>query len=444
MKVDVGEVSSVRRTLTIEISEDDVKKEFARAYTDLRKRVRIPGFRPGKAPRALLERRYAHAVAEDVVQKLVPDYSRRAVEEAGIHPIMVEFPSIDHTSIQEDKAFSFTTTVEIEPRVEVRDVVGIPLSKTTRTITAEDEEKALDTLRHRQAELHAVTEERETVEGDFVSVDIRGFVGGRPVDELTQTGVLIHLGSKSSYLGAELDPQLIARRKGDAIDVTGTYPKDPSRSALSGKPVTLAIHIREVKTAVLPEINDEFATDLGLASLDELKKKVREGLESQLQLDTEKLHKDQLIKHLVDAHTFDIPPSLLQEEMALARQHLEHDHHHDHGDADAGHAHQHAAEPDPEQQEKLRTLQSNIQDTATRQVKARLILDAIAKEQGLNLSDDEINTEYKRLAEQMKISVAEVKRKVYAGGERGVQRLKARLLHQKAIQHVYTHANIQD
>ncbi|MEE8115453.1 MAG: trigger factor, partial [Nitrososphaerales archaeon] len=293
MKVDVGEISSVRRTLTIEIPEDDVKKEFARAYTDLRKRVRIPGFRPGKAPRALLERRYAHAVAEDVVQKLVPDYSSRAVKEAGMNPIMVEFPSIDHTSIHTDKAFSFTTTVEIEPIFEVKDVTGIPLRKETRTITAEDEEKALAALRHRQAELHTVTEDRETIEGDFVSVDIRGFVNGRPVDALTQTGVLLHLGSKSSYMGAELDPQLIARRKGDAIDLTGTYPKDSSRHDLSGKPVVLSLHVREVKIAVLPELDDELATDLGLTSLEELKKKVRERLESQLQRDTEKLYKDQ-------------------------------------------------------------------------------------------------------------------------------------------------------
>ncbi len=444
MKVEVGEVSSVRRTLTIEVSEEDVKKEFSRAYTDLRKRVQFPGFRPGKAPRSLLERRYAKTVAEDVVLKLVPDYSRRAVKEAGLDPINVEFPSIDHTSIRTDKAFSFTTTIEIEPRFEIQDITGIVLKKETRAVTADDEEKALDTLRQRQAELHAVTEERETAEGDFVSVDIQGFVGGRPIEDLTQTGVLVHLGSKSSYMGAELDSQLIARRKGDAIDVTGTYPKDPSRSTLSGKPVMLAMHIREVKTAVLPELDDEFATDLGLTSLDELKKKVREGLESQLQRDTEKLYKDQLMKHLVDVHTFDIPPSLLQEEMALAMQHFEHDHQHDHEEADAVHAHQQTVEPSPEQQEKLQTLQSNIGTAATMQVKARLILDAIAKEQGFTLSDDEIDAEYKRLAEQMKISLAEVKRKIYAGGDRGVQRLKARLLHQKVLQHVYTNANIQD
>ena len=442
MKVDVGEISSVRRTLTIEIPEDDVKKEFARAYTDLRKRVRIPGFRPGKAPRALLERRYAHAVAEDVVQKLVPDYSSRAVKEAGMNPIMVEFPSIDHTSIHTDKAFSFTTTVEIEPIFEVKDVTGIPLRKETRTITAEDEEKALNALRHRQAELHTVTEDRETIEGDFVSVDIRGFVNGRPVDALTQTGVLLHLGSKSSYMGAELDPQLIARRKGDAIDLTDTYPKDSSRHDLSGKPVVLSLHVREVKIAVLPELDDELATDLGLTSLEELKKKVREGLESQLQRDTEKLYKDQLIKHLVDTHTFDIPPSLLQEEVTLAMQHIEHEHHRDHGAANE--AHHHTDDDNPEQQEKLQTMRASIQDTATTQVKAKMILDTIAKEQGFTLSDDEIETEYKHLAEQMKISLAEVKRKVYAGGDRGVQRLKARLLQRKAIQHVCTHAHIQD
>ncbi len=433
MKVEVGEISSVRRTLTIEVSEEDVKKEFARAYTDLRKRVRVPGFRPGKAPHSLLERKYADVVAEDVVLKLVPDYSRRAVKESGMSPIMVEFPSIDHKSIHTDKAFSFTTTIEIKPNFKMNDINGIPLSKETRKITAEDEEKALDALRHRQATLHEVTEERETVEGDFVSVDISGFVGGRPIEALTQTGVLVHLGSKSSYMGVELDAQLTAQRKGDTIDVTGTYPKDSSHSDLSGKPVALAIHVRAVKASVLPELDDEFATDLGLTSLGELKQKVREGLEVQLKRDTEKLYKDQLVKHLVDTHTFDIPPSLLQEEMALAMQHVEHDHQHEHGDDDGS-----------EKQDKLRTLRANIQETAMAQVKARLILDAIAKEQGFTLSDDEIETEYRSLAEQMKLSVAEVKRKVHAGGDRGVERLKARLLHLKAIQHVYDNAHIQD
>tara|TARA_B100000315_G_scaffold260644_1_gene323671 strand:- start:435 stop:1724 length:1290 start_codon:yes stop_codon:yes gene_type:complete len=429
MKVEVGEISSVRHTLTIEVPEEDVKKEFARAYTDLRKKVRIPGFRPGKAPHSLLEKRYADAVAEDVVLKLVPEYSRRAVKESGMTPIMVEFPSIDHKSLQADRAFSFTTTIETKPRFKMNDIVGIPLSKETRTVTTEDEDKALDTLRHRQAALHEVTEERETGEGDFVSVDIRGFVGGKPVDVLTQNGVLIHLGSKSVYMGVELDPQLTARRKGDAIDVTGVYPKDPSHSDLSGKPVSLVIHVRELKTAVLPELDDEFATDLGLTSLEELKHKVREGLESQLKSDTEKLHKDQLIKHLVNTHTFDVPPSLLKEEVALAMQHIEHDH----GGAN-----------DDEQQNKQQSLRDNIQKTAMVQVKARLILDAIAKEQSFTLSDNEIEAEYKSIAVQMKLSVAEVKRKVYAGGERGVERLKDRLLHQKAIQHVYTHAQIQD
>ena len=440
MKVEDGEISSVKRTLAIEIPEEDVKKEFARAYTDLRKRIRVPGFRPGKAPLALLERQYADAVREDVVLKLVPDYSRRAVKETGINPIVVEFPSIDHKSVQTDKAFSFTIIVEIEPRFEVRDVTGIPLKRETRTVTAEDEAKALERLRHHQAELHALTEDRETTEGDFVSVDIRGFVGGKPIEGLTQIGVLVHLGSKSSYMGTELDPHLITRRNGDIVNVTGTYPRDSLRSDLSCKPVALSMHIRDVKTAVLPDLDDEFATDLGLNSLDELKAKVREGLESQLNRDMEKQYKGQLVKHLVEAHAFDIPPSLLKEEMALALQHIQHDH----GQTDTGQTQEHTDHDNPEQQEKLQALQANIQETANTQVKARLILDAIAKQQGFTLSNAEVEKEYGRLAEQMKVSISEVKRKLYAGGDRGVQRLKARLLHQKSLQHVYENANIHD
>ena len=241
-----------------------------------------------------------------------------------------------------------------------------------------------------------------------------------------------------------LDHHLTTRRKGDVVDVAGTYPNDPPQTDMSGKPLALSIHIREIKKAILPDLNDELASSLGVASLDELRVKVREGLEAQLQRDTEKLYKDQLITHLVDTHTFDIPPSLLQEEMALAMQHIEHDHHSDHGNAYGearGPDKTDQAGDDPEGREQFRT---GVQEVAARQVKARLILNAIAKEQGLTISEDEVESEYTRLAEQMKISAADVKRKVCAGGDRAVQRLKSRLLHRKAIHYVYTHACIQD
>ena len=441
----MSEVSSVERALTVEIPEEDVKKEFMRAYADLRKRIHVPGFRLGKAPRSLLERRYAGVVAEDVALKLIPDYSRRAVKEAGITPITVVLPSIDYASIAQDKAFSFTTTVEVEPEITVRGATGIPLRKQTLTVTTEDEEKALDSLRYRQAELHTVAEDRDTIEGDFVSVDIQAFVDKRLVDTLTKTAALLRIGSKSSYVGVSLDHHLTTRRKGDVVDVAGIYPDDPPRTDMSGKPLTLSIHIREIKKAILPDLNDELASGLGVTSLDELRVKVREGLEAQLQRDTETLYKDQLIAHLVDTHTFDIPPSLLQEEMALAMQHIEHDHRSDHGDDGYDEARgpdgTDQAGDDPKRREKLRT---GIQEVAARQVKARLILNAIAKEQGLTFSEDEVESEYTRLAEQMKISVADMKRKVCAGGDRAVQRLKSRLLHRKAIHYVYTHACIQD
>ncbi len=443
MKVEVSEVSSVTRTLTIEVPEEDVRKEFARAYRDLSKRVRVPGFRPGKAPRALLARQYGKSVAEDVVLTLVPEYSRRAVKEAGIHPITVEFPSLDHTSVEIDQAFSFTTTVEIEPKIDLNGTTGISLKKEERSVSPEDEEKALDTLRHRQAELHAVTEDRETIDGDFVSVDIVGFAGGRPVQSVTQNGVLVHIGSKSKYLGTELDPCLVNRRKGEAIDATGTYPKDAKHPELSEQTVALSITIREVKTAVLPELDDAFAADLGLKSLEELKEKVREGLEAQLRDELENGYKDRLVKHLVETHTFDVPPSLLREELGLAMQHVEHDHHHDHETSAGAHDHHHAHD-DSDRDAKLRSLGPEMEAAATKQVKARLILDAIAAEQNLMLSENETEMEYKRLAEQMKTSATEVKRKVHGGGDRAIQRFKARLLHQKALDYIYSHANMED
>jgi trigger factor len=138
MKVEVTELGPIKRSLKIEVPQEDVNKQFAEVYADLNRNVRVPGFRPGKAPQAMLEQRYGKDVGEDVVRRLIPTFYEKAIRQAGIVPIVVEVPPIERVKIKKDAPFSFTATVEIKPKIELRDYKApnpISLKIDTRTVT---------------------------------------------------------------------------------------------------------------------------------------------------------------------------------------------------------------------------------------------------------------------------------------------------------------------
>jgi trigger factor len=158
MKMEVTELGPMKRALKIEVPADEVTQRFARAYVELNRQVNIPGFRPGKAPLALLEKRYAKAVEEDVIRSLVPDFYDKAVRQAGIVPVLVEIPPLDRVKIKKDEPFTFTATVEIKPKIELRDYKApspISLKPDKRTVTNEQLDRGLEVLREQQARLEA-------------------------------------------------------------------------------------------------------------------------------------------------------------------------------------------------------------------------------------------------------------------------------------------------
>lgn len=161
MKLEMTELGPVKRSLKIEVPEEAVKSEFQKVYAQLRRQAKIPGFRPGKAPIALLEKRYADLVEQDVVQRLVPDYYQRAVKEAGVVPILVDIPPLERMKVKSNSPFTFTATVEIKPTIQLGDYRPpnpISLKRDARTVTDDQVEKALQSLREQHAELDVVPE----------------------------------------------------------------------------------------------------------------------------------------------------------------------------------------------------------------------------------------------------------------------------------------------
>ena len=440
MKLEVTELGPSRRALKIEIPEEEVNRQFTLAYEELNRQVQIPGFRPGKAPLALLEKRYAKAVEDDVVRKLVPDYYNRAVRQAGIVPVLVEVPPLERVKIKKNAPFSFTATVEIKPTIELRDYKApspISLKPDKRTVTDEQVGRALDALREQQAQLHPAPPGTALAEGDYASVDMEGLLDAAPLEGAKKTGHLHKLGSKTPVLGVEVDDHLLGKKEGDVVEIPQPYPEAHPDARLAGKTVIFRLTIRGIKQKKSPALDDEFAKDCGpYNSLEELKDKLRSEMETALKKDIEETYKDAIMKRLVETHHFDLPETLVERELsAMAQQHL--------NARRRQKADVPAIEDPTKRQEEVQKLRDEFLPEAKRRVKIGLILEAIAEKEGLRVEEEDISQELSRLAAALKLSPEEVQRMVLSGGDDMAEEFKGRILADKSLDFVYRHAVIQ-
>ncbi len=440
MKLEVTELGPVKRVLKIEVPQDEVDRRFAEAYADLNRQVHVPGFRPGKAPLALLEKRYAKAIEEDLVRRLVPEYYDRAVRQAGISPVLVEVPPMERLKLKKHAAFSFTATVEIKPKIELRDYRPpnpISLKPDKRTITDEQVDKALELLREQQAQLHPAPAGTALAEGDYAVLDVEGFLDLAPLEGAKRDGVFHKVGSKEPVLGLEVDPHLPGRKAGEFVEVSQPYPPTHPDARLAGKTVVFRIKIQAVKRKQLPALDDEFAKDCGpYTSLAELRDKLRAQMERALRRDIEEGYKEQVLKRLAETHHFDLPETLVERELsAMIRGHLE---------AQRRQKGQALDIQEPAaRQEEIKRLRAEHLPEAQRRVKVALILEAIAEREGLTVDEADIQAEIARMAGELKLPKAEVERLVAAGGEESRDDLRSRILAEKALDFVYRHAVIQ-
>jgi trigger factor len=437
MNVEVTELGPMKRALKIEVPADEVTQRFSRAYTELNRQVQVPGFRPGKAPLAILEKRYAKAVEEDVIRSLVPDYYDRAIKQAGISPVLVEIPPLERVKIKKDAAFTFTATVEIKPKIDLRDYKApnpISLKPDSRTVTDEQVDRALEVLREQQARLEAAAPGTALAEGDFAVVDLEGFLEGTPLEGTRKEGQLHKVGSQAAVLGIEIDAHLMGKKEGDVIEIPQPYPASHPDQRVAGKTVQFRLAVKGVKQKTLPALDDEFAKDCGpYASLQEIQDKLRTEMEKALKKDVEESYKDTILKRLADTHHFDLPETLVERELdAIVRQKIQERHR------------AKATEPMPAAEaEEIKKIREEHRDDANRRVKVGLILEAVAEKEGLSVSQEDLNNEVSRLSTELRVPVADLVKMIQAGGQDSIEELRARILADKALDFVYRHAVIQ-
>ena len=439
MKLEVTELGPMKRAIKIEVPKDAVNKEFDRAYTDLKRQARIPGFRPGKAPIAMLEKRYAKAVEQDVIQRLVPDYYQRAVREADVSPVLVEIPPLDRMKAQRDDTLTFTATVEIKPKIELRDYRPpnpISLKPDLRSVSDEDVGKALENLRQSQARVDAAPQDTKLDEALYAVVNIAGFLDGEPVEGSKKDGHLQQVGSNEPVLGVKIDEALMGKTEGQTAEVVQEYPATHPDERLAGKSVSFRISIVGVKQKNVQELDDEFAKDCGpYETLEQLKDKVRTELESSLKRVIEEAHKDKIVERLVEMHHFDLPDVLVDREIkAMVRQRLMDEQRKKGGSQ---------ADDQAYWESEVKRLQQELAPDAKKRVKLALILETIADKEGIAVSEEELLEEIKKLAQSLQVPVENIQEMIQSGGDASRQEFHDRILAEKALLLVYQFAVIQ-
>jgi len=425
MKVAVEEISSVKKSLKIEVPEEVVTRELEAAYTDLNQRVRIPGFRPGKAPRSLLEQRFKGSVEEDVIRKLVPDYYQRAILETGLHP--VELPAIDKVELKKNAPLSFTARVEITPPIPLGAYTALKVQRPKMEVTEIEVNKALEALQDRHAQLVACPEEHPIVEKDFVVIDFQGTMDGRPLEGGSRQNHLLQIGSETLIPGFE--EQLINHRRGERVKIRTSFPKDYPKAELAGRAAEFDVLIREVKEKTLPALDDELAKDVGnFTSLDQLKTKLRDDLTARVKTEQEHAVKTALLKQLTEAHAFEVPASLVERELQEALARLE----------------QRLPKGVTFEQAKIdpQAVRKEIGPAAQEKVKGRLILAAIADRESLTVSKEEIDAALSRTAQELKASAEDVRRLIVSQ-DGSLDVFRTRLLEDKAMDWIVSKAVIE-
>ncbi|KEZ51205.1 MULTISPECIES: trigger factor [Metabacillus] len=384
--------------LTVEVEAEKFGQALDEAFKKVSKQVNIPGFRKGKVPRAMFEQRFGiESLYQDALDILLPEVYPQAVEEAGIDPI--DRPEIDVEQIEKGKNLIFTAKVVVKPEVKLGEYKGLEVEKMDASVSDEDVDAELKTLQERHAEL--VVKEEGTVEnGDTVVIDFEGFADGEAFEGGTAENYTLEIGSGSFIPGFE--DQLVGLEAGGEKDVEVTFPEEYHAENLAGKPATFKVKLHEIKAKELPALDDEFAKDVDeeVESLEALKAKTRTRLEEAKKAEAENTLRDTLVDKASDNAEVDIPQVLIDNEVNRMMQEFE-----QRLQAQGMNLELYFQFSGQDED----ALKEQMKEDASKRVKYNLTLEAIAKAENIEATDEEVEAEIAKMAEMYNMPVENIK-----------------------------------
>ncbi|MGA1796957.1 MAG: trigger factor [bacterium] len=408
MKVSVTDQQDQKKRLEFEIPQDIISKELDKVYRQFNSSAKIKGFRPGKVPKAILKRFYWTQIESEVIQGLVPTYYREAIVESALEP--VGEPHFDEFFVEEGRPLTVGVTIEVKPLIEPRDYTKIEVKWRKPQATDADVEDMLARLRAKNANIEVV-EDRPVEAGDIVLFSYSGTVSGTPLDTKKRQDGEIEVNGTNDFTKA-----LIGVARGDTKRMEMTLPEDFPNPALQGKKAILDVTVREIKTKHLPALDDEFARDLGeYDDLESLKKEVREQIQASLDRQAENAARGDLVEVLLERNPFEPPESMVETRLDEMIAHIE-----DQLRMGGGAGNWDRAK-----------VREELRPKAKKDVHLSLVQEGIARKEGLNVPEGEIEHQIEILSLQTRQDFESLKNKAKMNGT--WDRIRAGLLREKAM-----------
>ncbi|MGD9318875.1 MAG: trigger factor [Desulfobacteraceae bacterium] len=383
MKTRLEEISPVKKKLEIEIEAGEVSKKIEEAYRELRKGVKLPGFRPGKVPRKILERRFGNQVIDDVTRRLVNETLPKAVEETNAIPLSM--PIIENEILKLGQNFKYSALMEVRPEFELKDYMGFEVEKEIFSVADEDVDAQLEEIRKTHGQLSSVETERGIKEEDFAVIEYEGLEDGKALEGIKNSNFLVRVGGNDFH--PDFEKALIGLKKGEMSEFNVDFEEDYSQPKLAGKNVRFKVKVIDIKEMNLPELNDEFAKNLGadFKDINDLKDKIRETLTEREEKRVDRELKMRLLKKVSDTVDFELPESLVDSELNGAMENI--------------------------RQNLLRSgsnmekaglneerLKEELRPASEKRVKDMLVLGEIARGNDLNITEADLSAGFKELA----------------------------------------------
>ena len=386
MSVQVENLEKNMAKLTIEVSAEDLEKALEAAYQKEKNKISIPGFRKGKVPRAMVEKMYGAAVFyEEAANILMQQNYPAAVEESGAD--IVSRPTIDIVQIEKGKPFIFTAEVAVRPEVTLGKYMGVTVTKIDCTVSDEEVAEALEKERNNNSRTISVTD-RPVQEGDTAVIDYEGFVDGVAFEGGKGENHSLEIGSHSFI--DTFEDQLVGKNVGDEVEVNVTFPEQYHAADLAGKPAMFKVKINEIKVKELPELDDEFAQDVSeFDTLAEYKEDLKKRLEEQKENEAKRTKEDEAIQKIIDKSKMELPDAMVDTQCENMIEEFA----------------QRIAQSGLSMEQYMQfsgltldALKEQVRPEAVSRIQSSLVLEAIAKAENIEVTDEDIDAEIEKMA----------------------------------------------
>lgn len=427
MKTTVEEISSVKKKILIEIDSKDVDKKINNAFKSCGKSAKIKGFRPGKIPLKILERYYGEQVMQEVTNSIIQETLYQAMQETELFPL--NMPEIENGSLVKGQDYKYAATVEVRPKFELKDYLGIEAEKEKCVISEDDVENQIESILKSQGTLVSLSEDRGIEKDDYAIINYEGFDGDEVIEGIKAENYSLSIRAGNFYPGFE--DKLTGEKKGSKKEFAIDFEENYANTELAGKSIKFKVEVTDIKVMELPELNDEFVSNLGVEfkTVDDLKEKIKEDLtareEKRIDIDL----KNKVLEKIADSIKFELPESLIGREIDSSIENMKQSF------LRSGASFEKLG-LDPEK------MKTDLRPAAEKNVKGGLILSEVARLNDIDVDEKEVSQGFEEMAKEAGYPVETVQKYYEANNLTGT--LKQTLIKEKTLNYLVENASVTE